>query len=175
MKILMAVLLLSSSAFASFLTTQFYKRQREVDVILKDNKLLAEIGELSYALGIQYTVNDAEVSAYLGSKAKTTVPATKNQSTGWYYVDPLLLGKNLGYRLKLEKVTNQKTKALEDVLKIEYAKKIGCNDFKVWEDAQKFFLASSLITATDFEERDPFNLDRGKDGAACENLPRSGR
>lgn len=176
-KVVMVLMFFFSSALASAISTRFFVVEREVNTIVINGKLLAEIGGLSYAFGFQYTIDGTRISANVGTKNKTTIQAVKNGNLGWYYVDPVQIGKNLGYKASIEKVTNPKTKVVEDILEIEYAQKITCNDFKTWEDAQQFFRASSGASVirpnTNFtnKELDPYNLDRSKDGLACEFLP----
>jgi hypothetical protein len=146
-----------------------------VDSIVVNDKLFAEVGELAYAFGFMYTTSGNTITAYIGTKAKTTIQARKGGQLDWLYVDPLELAKNLGYSAKLEKVTDQKTKLERDVLNIEYKQKISCSDFKFWEDAQRFYLASSgsnTVNARERDDIDPYKLDRGLDGLACEFLPR---
>jgi hypothetical protein len=167
---------LGSSVLAGVLHTKFLFGKRTVDSIVVNGKLLAEVGELAYAFGYMYTVSGTTVTAYIGTKASTTIQASRGGQLDWLYIDPLLLAKNLGYTAKLGKTTDPKTKLEQEVLTIEYKQKITCNDFKFWEDAQRFYKASSSTSviggSPDFQDQDPYNLDRSKDGAACESLPR---
>jgi hypothetical protein len=164
---------LFSSVLAGTVTIQFKSNKRPVDTILKNGKLLVEAGELSFGLGVQYMTKAGITTFTLGRKAKTSVPSSKGGTLDWDYVDPFEVAKNLLYSAKLEKVTDAKTKVVTEVLMINYSQKITCNDFEFWEDAQKFFNASANILAQDFDQRDPFNIDPGKDGLACEFLPRA--
>jgi hypothetical protein len=164
---------LLSSVLAGAVTIQFKSNKRSVDTILKNGKLLVEVGELSFGLGVQYVTKAGTTTFTLGKKAKTSVPSSKGGAYDWDYVDPFEVAKDLSYSAKLEKVTDAKTKVVSEVLMINYLQKITCNDFVFWEDAQKFFNASANILTQDFDQRDPFNIDPGKDGLACEFLPRA--
>lgn len=165
------VILVLTTALADAITVKFRTNSREVDTIEKNGKTLADIGELSFALGVQYSVSGNNVTVYLGKKIKTVVTGSLGGRFDWVYVDPILVAKNLGYSSKLETITNA-SKVSTDVLTVNYAGAVKCEDFSYWEDAQKFFTASSNLTAREFDDRDPYKLDRGKDGTACEFLPR---
>ncbi len=171
--VLVGIIALASTAFASAVTIQFKTNKRNADTITKNGKLLVEVSELSFALGVQYATNANSVTFMLGRKAKTTVPSFKGGTLDWDYVDLFEVAKNLAYTAKLEKLTDAKTKAVSEVLMVDYPQKILCTDFIYWDDAQKFFNASADNLARDFDQRDPYNLDRGKDGLACEFLPRA--
>ncbi len=165
--------LMVSVALASEVTFMFKSNKRVVDSITKNNKVLVEVGELSFALGVQHNTSGDNTTFYLGRKAKTTVPSVQSGERNWEYVDPYMVAKNLNYSIKLEKITDAKTKVQSEVLVVNYTQKITCDDFIFWQDAQKFFNASSNLIATDFEQRDPYNIDKSKDGLACEFLPRA--
>jgi hypothetical protein len=168
-----SILALTSTALASAVTIQFKNNKRTADTITKNNKLLVEVSELSFALGVQFSTKNDITTFTLGKKAKTSVISSKGGTLDWDYVDPFEVAKNLAYSAKLEKITDSKTKVVSEVLIVNYPLKISCTDFLYWEDAQKFFNASANNLATDFDQRDPYNIDRGKDGLACEFLPRA--
>ncbi len=169
--VIILITTLISSALASTLTIQFRSVARVVDTIEKNGKLLSEAGELGFGFGIGMTVQGDKIKFYLGKKAQVVVDSTQSGNLGWQYVDALAVAKGLGYTAKLEKVTDKN--GSRDVLNINYPQKITCEDFTYWEDAQKFYNASSNWRSEKFDEQDPYNIDRSKDKLACENLPRT--
>jgi hypothetical protein len=170
--LVLGIFSLTSLVLANELTFQFRGNKRVVDTIVKNGKELAEVGELAWALGVQYKVQGSSVTMYLGRKAKITLDGSGGGKFDWIYVDPMLAAKGLGYTLKLEKVTDPKTKIQLDVINIRYPLKIVCGDFVYWQDAQRFYVASTNAIAVENADRDPFNLDLGKDGSACDELPK---
>jgi hypothetical protein len=171
--VLVGILALASTALATAVTIQFKSNKRIADTITKNGKLLVEVSELSFALGVQFSTKGDSTTFILGKKAKITVPSNKGGTLDWDYADPFEVAKSLAYSAKLEKITDSKTKMVSEVLLVDYPQKISCTDFMYWEDAQKFFNASANNLAQDFDQRDPYNIDRGKDGLACEFLPRA--
>jgi hypothetical protein len=170
--LVLGIFSMTSLILANELTFQFRSNKRVVDTIVKNGKELAEVGELSWALGVQYTVQGSKVTMYLGRKAKITLTGSGGGKFDWIYVDPLLAAKGLGYTIKLEKVTDVKTKVQLDVVSVHYPLKIVCADFIYWQDALKFYVASTNVLSPENAERDPFNLDRSKDGSPCDDLPK---
>lgn len=165
-------ILFTSVAIASEVTFAFKSNRRVVDTITKNGKQLAEVGELAWALGVQYTQQGSSIELVLGRKAKITVTGSGGGQFDWVYVDPFVVAKGLGYSAKFEKITDPKTKVQSEVIRLEYTQKISCKDFIYWQDAQKFYLASAKKITEDREERDPFNLGAGRDGSPCDELPR---
>lgn len=168
--IVVVAVLLFSSAVAGIVTIQFRGKSRPVDTLEKGSTLLLESGEFAWGLGVQSIVQGNKITFYLGRKAKITVDATLGKND-WLYVEPYAVAKALGYTVKLEKKDGKNP---TDVLTVNYPSKIACADFATYEDANKFYRASSNLIGQSFEDRDPYNLDRGKDGSACDELPKAG-